>query len=343
MQSTSIKLTVRRSCNPFEQRGRLIVDEMEVSENRWVPFDLTCEPSTLVNDLRSGIDNGTPVDLPFLHNKTVVLIGDSIERVQLDQFCSIAGGSLAIISPSHPLASANYTELLPFEKAGNQHPTEAIEDEIFPHICYLEQYNFVMISLYTYGLSTPEEFARGQLYDSPSYQAPAATVDRIQYQLLPLLDKLGREPDLIEFSSLYSDLKHYSQSDKTHHAGMEAAAWAPLSQTRLEKYQEALSENFLTLAEIFPDTKRILWRAAHLPRETWEVPYERVVAMEAAADFVVDKLRKGQESGKTWKKWMQSFGRHFKKKVVDAEAELEALLAEKIGINPVGKLLAGMQ
>lgn len=78
-------------CNPFAADGHLIVDVDHAPNTRWQPFDpVACPPSHLMADvwtaLNSDLDNGTlRRALPWMVGRTVIKVGDSIDREQLDR------------------------------------------------------------------------------------------------------------------------------------------------------------------------------------------------------------------------------------------------------------------
>ncbi|CAH7677444.1 hypothetical protein BY996DRAFT_6671956 [Phakopsora pachyrhizi] len=100
--------------NPFKEFGYLNHDPLEPIKNNWIPFDSNCEPSDLLSPLiqdlqrfsRQGVDyrKDSVRALPWLVNRTVVLIGDSIERFHLRDFCDFLSFST---KPSFHEVSAN--------------------------------------------------------------------------------------------------------------------------------------------------------------------------------------------------------------------------------------------
>jgi hypothetical protein len=64
-------------CNPFAQRGLLHANATSVDGNFFRPHDPTCRPSLLTRELRKA---QPAQSLAWLQDRTVVLIGDSVER-----------------------------------------------------------------------------------------------------------------------------------------------------------------------------------------------------------------------------------------------------------------------
>ncbi|KAI5480761.1 hypothetical protein MNV49_007167 [Pseudohyphozyma bogoriensis] len=136
-------------CNPFEAKGRLIVDLKVPTNNRWVPYDTTCKPSTYMESLYRGPnDDGplippkTPVEqaeeigadgrpvrhvgrefLPWFMNRTLVIHGDSIDRFHLKDFCHFLKGNLFVVSPDHAASPPPYHQTPVVEIAENGEET----------------------------------------------------------------------------------------------------------------------------------------------------------------------------------------------------------------------------
>lgn len=129
-------------CNPFEQRGVLHLNASSVEDNFWQPFQASCRPSLLMNELRS---KKPPMSLSWLQDRTVVVIGDSVDRHHVQDFCELAGGKLEWVSSRHGASPAPFRngrdELL---KRSGEHSEKTAR----PYVCLVERYNFMMLSLY---------------------------------------------------------------------------------------------------------------------------------------------------------------------------------------------------
>lgn len=66
-------------CNPYEQAGVLLVNETSLADNRWEPIDApaNCQPVDYMRILR---ENKAAPELQFARNRTIVLLGDSVDR-----------------------------------------------------------------------------------------------------------------------------------------------------------------------------------------------------------------------------------------------------------------------
>lgn len=68
----------KEQCDPFNEPGQLEVKQGDPDANVWRPWDPSCNASALLTDLR----NREP--MPWLHNKTVAIFGDSIDRDHIE-------------------------------------------------------------------------------------------------------------------------------------------------------------------------------------------------------------------------------------------------------------------
>ncbi|WAQ92482.1 hypothetical protein PtA15_16A390 [Puccinia triticina] len=108
-------------CDPFRMPGWLDTDPADILRNLWTPFDPRCPPASLLTPLRNDLQHfyiqnphaRPPLDapakfaLPWLVNRTVVLLGDSIERFHARDFCDILSASTD--PPFHPLSENGFT------------------------------------------------------------------------------------------------------------------------------------------------------------------------------------------------------------------------------------------
>lgn len=97
--------------------------------NRWIPFNAppSCHPVDYVTAIRAVQDNqGTAEQnelLDFARNRTVVLLGDSVDRDHNEHSCQFMGGKHEMISDKH--------ELSPPYPAGEEIPPEDCESARF--------------------------------------------------------------------------------------------------------------------------------------------------------------------------------------------------------------------
>ncbi|BGP55604.1 hypothetical protein JCM8202v2_003209 [Rhodotorula sphaerocarpa] len=226
--------------------------------------------------------------LPWLERKTVVLVGDDVERAHARDFCRLAGGQYAVIDPAHPLSPRPFRNGIDEKWLSTE--ANALNDTR-PTVCYLPGWDFALVTIFHYGLAHRVEFEHEVLLADPHYYPPAALHDRLDHILLPLLDRLGRpRPDFIEFASGFWDLRHFAALDGR--AGQPLSG--ELSTERLVWYLQRLVQAFSDLSVLFPRT-RINWRPLYdAPEYDWAHPV-RSAALERLARQTIKALNKAQD------------------------------------------------
>lgn len=240
-------------CNPFHQRGYLHVNRTSIDDNYWAPYDRSCPPSRLFRLVRQdAISPSSPdVQLPWLVNRTVALVGDSVDRAHIRHFCDL------ISSPFHNVSDAardnspsgwgmpSVSYVVPFDSPVSPppyiHPLDktggpstwppGVYEEHKerwksthsnlnrPWVCRVERYNFTLVWIFTWGMDPPFEgiqFAR-----EADFHPPSSIPLRLDHILFPLLKNLASayqqpsmaEPDLVEMSSGPWDARSWTQLD----------------------------------------------------------------------------------------------------------------------------------
>ncbi|GAA5850379.1 hypothetical protein JCM8547_001853 [Rhodosporidiobolus lusitaniae] len=295
------------SCeNPFAEFGRMHVDLSRPGQNRWMPYDPTCVPPPLMAQLRSTVDrnasespltlplppvNPTPpseLPLPWLHGKTVLLFGDHVERNHNKDFCRFAGGKFASIGKDHPLSPPRFVNGIDEKLPGANQETS---DLTRPAVCYIEEYDFMIVSVFHFGLANRVEFEHESLLYDPHFYPPVAVDDRLTHIVLPLLDSLKRpHPDIIEFSSGFWDLRHFAALDEL--AGQDP--YGELSTERLAWYSGRLTHAIADVSAVFPNTP-LLWRTLHHTPKFAQTSPARVAALDQLSRKVVAAMNDARD------------------------------------------------
>ena len=63
-------------------------------------------------------------------------------------------------------------------------------------MCYIESVDLLLVNVFHFGLDEEEYFGW-----KDQYGPPYNTQDRIEQIAMPLMQKIGRKPDIVEFSS----------------------------------------------------------------------------------------------------------------------------------------------
>lgn len=271
------------------------------------------EPSLLTFPLPPRRPVSSKLPLPWLHGKTVLLFGDHVERNHNKDFCRFAGGQFATIGRDHPLSPPRFVNGIDEKLAGSDRENF---DASRPSVCYLPEYDFTLVSIFHFGLANRVEIERETLLDDPNFYPPGtcysvcsipetgstelihlectvALEDRLTHIVLPILDTLNRtQPDLIEFSTGFWDLRHFTVLDEL--AGVEP--YTELSAERLSWYSERLTRAFADLADVFPHVP-LLWRAMHQTPEHSGTPPARLAALDALSRKIVKYLNESPTVG----------------------------------------------
>ncbi|KAI7936609.1 hypothetical protein MJO28_015508 [Puccinia striiformis f. sp. tritici] len=227
------------TCEPFNQAGYLNYDQDHILDNNWVPFNRKCPTISLlkplVNDLSKLHSQPNPLSfaLPWLVNRTVVLIGDSIERFHARDFCDILSATTE--PPYHEISENGFSpsksnqstpsrsfyvnskdspELKPPQYLFNPDDRDAVPSD-WPsdqrqkyrdhHLEWADRDNIRtspwICEVPSYGFRIVTLFTFGiEPYKSGSYYSdqdwfisPSSFIDKLHHTLLPLLENLSRE------------------------------------------------------------------------------------------------------------------------------------------------------
>ncbi|KAG0149726.1 hypothetical protein CROQUDRAFT_653283 [Cronartium quercuum f. sp. fusiforme G11] len=232
----STNLNYDGGCNPFEEPGYINFDPNHYLNNTWKTYTPDCQPDNLmkqlVDDLQRysrGRDRTSARVLPWLQNRTVLLIGDSLERFHLRDFCDLlsasieppfhpvsdVGRSLSPSTPDSPSQSFHIKPDLPLSpkpyyydpndhsRAPDDWPNDKRADfakkqeewakrdnvRTKPWVCEVPAYGFRLVSLFTYGL---EPYQSGYFYSNDDwYIPPSSFLNRVDQILLPLIQNLA--------------------------------------------------------------------------------------------------------------------------------------------------------
>jgi hypothetical protein len=243
-------------------------------------------------------------ELEWMRNKTVLLIGDSIERDHVSLFCSLMGRDAEVIKGKHPLATVPEsgavaaTERKKKDRAARI-AYKGMQESTLPRVCYIDELNFV-VSRLTFFLSrvasvhdelTPNVRQMTNLYhfgldeqgfwkDIDQYHGPATIEERFSTHYRPFISKLQGDdrptaPDLVEISSGMFDLARWAKQDET--AGRSTKE--DVNAKELEWYSKRVKAFMDTTATSWPQAVK-LWRAVTVPEDqASELDYFNVRSM----------------------------------------------------------------
>ena len=140
-------------CDPYLQPGYLTINPHDITGTYWTPHDPSCPraPSFLadVRDRRP---------LPWLEGRTLLLVGDSIERNNLRFFCDLVGSTDLRTTPMRNLSATlrqGHTILEP-------------ADITRPNVCRVPEYDFEIVSFFHYGMQEQNIWNDTRIYTAPA-------------------------------------------------------------------------------------------------------------------------------------------------------------------------------
>ncbi|GAA5913638.1 uncharacterized protein JCM6883_004033 [Sporobolomyces salmoneus] len=284
-----IRMTSRASCDPYSSFGTLQVDPHDADRNRWIPFSPTCQPPNFLAKLRDYTlypdSDVNPSEFSWLHNKTALLIGDSISREHVENFCQLVGEESEVIRPNHRWAAGPSPMRAPVKA---QHSIErphrlngrgyrAVRDASRPRICYIPKFDFLLVSVFHFGLDQEDYWRDSRM---PQYASPGMFEHRLVDQITPLIKHIqadGRRsaPDYVEITSGTWDLARWAEQDVLAQRPTEQA----LSQDRLTWYRFRVGQMMDKVRNAFPEAKAKVWRSLHYPTD-----------QVAEYDYFMDKI-----------------------------------------------------
>lgn len=219
--SSTIDL-IDSSCNPYHLPGITIVSDTDPAGNRWELINgipKHCPPSMMDIDYLTKIieiqTNKSLIDddslIGFAKDRTVVMVGDSVDRLNLIHFCSIVKGKLETIkrdSPFSPSPPLNQSHPLPGYKTSKDQDGGIDgewndNEQSRPHTCFVESINFRLVSIFFFGFQEEDDIIQRHGHFYP----PLKVEDRIDLILLPLLNKIlpGKVPENIVLTAGFVD------------------------------------------------------------------------------------------------------------------------------------------
>lgn len=237
-----------QACDPFLEPGLLSVDHNHTKGNFWTPFDSKCRRAP--HFLQDVLDRKP---LPWLKGRTVLLVGDAVERYNLEFFCELVNSTDIMTTPLRNLNSVL--------RVGNiiKEPSDLTR----PKICRVEEYDFEIISFFHYGMHDKDIWKDKQVY------APPGLYERRIPILWDLLYNHDREPDIVLLASGIPstvpptdtglwDLAGWVKEDAYNNVPVSVS----IEPERLERWIERAKKFVDTIEEDFPDAL-LLWRTLH--------------------------------------------------------------------------------
>jgi hypothetical protein len=123
--------------------------------------------------------------LPWLQGKTLLLVGDSVDRNNMDFFCKMVSGEL--------IARA-FDNLVVTTSNGSHYIAPTEEAQLL--ICRVEEYDYEIVTFSHWGLEEADVWVRVK-------ERPRQLEERIPF-LKTIFESYERKPDMILLASGYS-------------------------------------------------------------------------------------------------------------------------------------------
>jgi hypothetical protein len=150
-------MAAKTSCDPYSSFGALQVDPNDADRNRWIPSDSSCQPPNFLAKLRDYTlhpdSDVNPSQFSWLHNKTALLIGDSISREHVENFCQLMGEESEVIRPNHRWAAGPAPMRAPVkaqhsierpQRLNGKRGYRVVRDASRPRVCYIPKFDFLV-------------------------------------------------------------------------------------------------------------------------------------------------------------------------------------------------------
>ncbi|GAA97175.1 uncharacterized protein L969DRAFT_84401 [Mixia osmundae IAM 14324] len=258
-------------CDPFSLPGYLAFDESNLMATEWRPFSQSCPPApdylrmlrtayptkqTLARiqesydasgdhkpaNLSLSVLRGTPqaarasAALQFMRGKSVLMIGDSVDRNALDDIATLMDREVQPTSYSDP------------EVRGAM---EGWDPRNQPYTLQIPELDFQMFNSFHYGMDDTDEHS-GQA----DWHAPGKVEDRLDQLFGPMIDMATNNhgPDLILFHSGMWDAAYWGRLDKKQDRSTATA----LSQKRLEWYTRRFKSTLREIRHRYPHARLVV-------------------------------------------------------------------------------------
>lgn len=244
-------------CDPFAEPGFLHYNPEVPKRARWIPFSATCEPAP---DYISLFEKRDAVALSFLANRTILILGDSVDRNGLEHFATMLGLDRYSV-PYHD------AKLKGFEPDG-------WDVRGLPWVVRCDWLDLTFTNGFLYGLDDEDNF-RAQ----PDWHAPGLAEERISKLVKVHTDQLKYPPSFISLHSGLWDLAFFGRKDRSASLSTEIS----LSHERIMWWQRRMKKVIQHVELTFPGVP--LWyRKLHRVGPVGGASYDWRHATKASED-----------------------------------------------------------
>lgn len=258
------------ACSSFTKPGYVAHDPYPV----WKSFDESCESPRLFAHLLTAVPTASagpvaanrPVtmsaqDRPelerVLQNRTVLLVGDALDRAMVQNLCTMLGTSSVSVTADHAFGGA-------LKNVDSETPPG---DTLLADYCYIDQFDALFTSFYHYGTETSNVWHRQPTFYPPQrFEARMEELLSVYLQSLKAPRSVASLPlrrngvDLAVFSSGLWDLATWAMED----AQMGLVTSQDLTEQRIKNWR-ARTVDMITSLQKTVGNARVAWRSLPLP------------------------------------------------------------------------------
>jgi len=151
--------STKPACDPYSSFGTLQINDDDADRSSWAPFDASCQPPNFLAKLRdftlhhhhASEAYAHASDFTWMQNKTALLIGDSVSRELVENFCILVGEESEVLRPGHhwsppaPLREPVKAKHAPGRPSRlHSRGFRVVRDASRPRICYVPKLDFLV-------------------------------------------------------------------------------------------------------------------------------------------------------------------------------------------------------
>ncbi|GAA98394.1 uncharacterized protein L969DRAFT_333126 [Mixia osmundae IAM 14324] len=291
------------ACNPFHRHGQLQLSARRAVNNYWKPFDEACLPSTLLRAISKSNRHepgGTlatypmrdNLKMPWLHNKTILMMRDVAAHNDLFEWCELMGGHASSLDARNETIKGLFDSLQQRLAELNQRYLDdsPINESFTPLKCEVSRFDLIIVQVFHHGMHTRAEIGVKAHKGDTFYDAnPKKTLYQwanimilVADTVLPLVGR-NRQPDLIHLSTTHSNAYRWATED--HLDPKAPVAPGSVSDERITWYETQFKSGLNNITRRYPDAT-VLWQS---PVLTDHVARSSMVALDGLARHVIEE------------------------------------------------------
>ncbi|KAL7004444.1 hypothetical protein EMMF5_005995 [Cystobasidiomycetes sp. EMM_F5] len=166
--------------------------------------------------------------------------------------CALLQGEMTLVDMNSPLwPQPNIQTDFPAWRPNGQSPHS------YPRICHIRSIDLMLVNIFHFGLDEDGFFST-----KDQYGPPYTTEERIKQIAMPLVEKIGRPVDIVEFGTGLWDLARFGRIDDE----TSEQAVRHLTQDRIDWYASRYSTVLSYLGNLFPSSNLYV-RKLHMTGE----------------------------------------------------------------------------